>query len=31
MGASIGREAAPKLLGGASASVLADWASLSVP
>src|SRR5579859_6148417 len=31
MGASIGREAAPKLLGGASASVLAGWAGLSVP
>ncbi len=30
MGASIGREAAPKLLGGASASVLAGWAGLSV-
>ena len=29
MGASIGREAAPKLLGGASASVLASWAGLS--
>ena len=29
MGASIGREAAPKLLGGASASVLADWSRLS--
>lgn len=29
MGASIGREAAPKLMGGASASVLADWAGLS--
>jgi chloride channel protein, CIC family len=29
MGASIGREAAPKLLGGASASVLADWGGLS--
>jgi H+/Cl- antiporter ClcA len=29
MGASIGREAAPKLLGGASASVLAGWAGLS--
>ena len=29
MGASIGREAAPKLLGGASGSVLADWAGLS--
>jgi CIC family chloride channel protein len=26
MGASIGRENAPKLIGGASASVLADWA-----
>ena len=31
MGASIGREAAPKLLGGASGSVLAGWGSLSVP
>lgn len=31
MGASIGREAAPKLLGGASASVLAGWAGLSAP
>ena len=30
MGASIGREAAPKLLGGASASVVADRARLSV-
>src|SRR5487761_229125 len=30
MGASIGREAAPKLLGGASGSVLAGWAGLSV-
>jgi H+/Cl- antiporter ClcA len=30
MGASLGREAAPKLLGGASASVLAGWAGLSV-
>jgi len=29
MGASIGREAAPKLLGGASASVVAGWAGLS--
>jgi CIC family chloride channel protein len=29
MGASIGREAAPKLLGGASGSVLAGWARLS--
>ena len=29
MGASIGRENAPKLMGGASASVLADWARLS--
>ncbi len=28
LGASIGREAAPKLLGGASASVLAGWAAL---
>ena len=31
MGASIGREAAPRLLGGASASVLASWGRLSVP
>ena len=31
MGASIGREAAPKLLGGASPSVLATWTGLSVP
>ena len=30
MGASIGREAAPKLLGGASGSVLAGWGGLSV-
>jgi H+/Cl- antiporter ClcA len=29
MGASIGREAAPKLMGGASASVLASWSHLS--
>jgi len=29
MGASIGREAAPKLMGGASGSVLAGWARLS--
>jgi chloride channel protein, CIC family len=29
MGASIGREAAPKLMGGASASLLAGWARLS--
>jgi CIC family chloride channel protein len=29
MGASIGRENAPKLMGGASASVLAGWAHLS--
>jgi H+/Cl- antiporter ClcA len=29
MGASIGREAAPKLLGGASGSLLAGWAGLS--
>jgi CIC family chloride channel protein len=29
MGASIGREAAPKLLGGASASMLAGWTGLS--
>ena len=31
MGASIGREAAPKLMGGASASILATWARLSPP
>jgi chloride channel protein, CIC family len=30
MGASIGREAAPKLLGGAAGSVLSGWAGLSV-
>jgi chloride channel protein, CIC family len=30
MGASIGREAAPKLLGGAAGSVLAGWGGLSV-
>ncbi len=29
MGASLGREAAPKLMGGASASVLAGWVHLS--
>lgn len=29
MGASLGREAAPKLMGSASASVLAGWAGLS--
>jgi chloride channel protein, CIC family len=29
MGASIGREAAPKLMGGVSASILAGWAGLS--
>ena len=29
MGASIGREAAPKLMGGASGSVIAGWARLS--
>jgi len=29
MGASIGREAAPKLLGGASGSMLAGWGGLS--
>jgi CIC family chloride channel protein len=29
MGASIGREAAPKLMGGASAGILAGWAGLS--
>jgi CIC family chloride channel protein len=31
MGASIGREAAPKLMGGVSGSVLATWAALSPP
>jgi chloride channel protein, CIC family len=31
MGASLGREAAPKLMGGASASVLSGWAGLSTP
>ncbi len=31
MGASIGREAAPKLMGGASASVLAGWGNLTTP
>jgi H+/Cl- antiporter ClcA len=31
LGASIGREAAPKLMGGVCASVLATWADLSVP
>ena len=30
MGASIGREAAPKLLGGAAGSVLSGWAGLTV-
>ncbi len=30
MGASLGREAAPKLMGGVSASVLATWTHLSV-
>ena len=30
MGASLGREAAPKLMGGVSASVLATWAQLSI-
>ena len=30
MGASLGREAAPKLIGGMSASLLATWAQLSV-
>ena len=30
MGASIGREAAPRLLGGASASVLSSWGGLNV-
>ena len=30
MGASMGREAAPKLMGGVSASVLATWAQLSI-
>lgn len=29
LGASLGREAAPKLMGGASASLLAGWAKLS--
>jgi chloride channel protein, CIC family len=29
MGASIGREAAPKLMGGVSASILSGWAGLS--
>jgi H+/Cl- antiporter ClcA len=29
LGASIGREAAPKLMGGASGSVLASWANLT--
>ena len=31
LGASIGREAAPKLMGGASGSVLSRWMKLSVP
>lgn len=31
MGASIGREAAPKLMGGASGSVLAGWAGMTTP
>jgi H+/Cl- antiporter ClcA len=31
LGASIGREAAPKLMGGVCASFLATWAKLSVP
>jgi H+/Cl- antiporter ClcA len=31
MGASIGRENAPKLMGGASASLLAGWAGLTSP
>ena len=31
MGASIGRENAPKLMGGASASVLAGWSKLTTP
>ncbi|HEY5352969.1 MAG TPA: chloride channel protein [Streptosporangiaceae bacterium] len=30
MGASIGREAAPKLMGGASAGILAGWARLTL-
>jgi chloride channel protein, CIC family len=30
MGASLGREAGPKLMGGVSASVLATWAQLSI-
>ena len=29
MGASLGREAAPKVMGGAAASVLSDWTGLS--
>jgi H+/Cl- antiporter ClcA len=31
LGASIGREAAPKLMGGVCGSVLATWAGMSVP
>jgi CIC family chloride channel protein len=31
VGASIGREAAPKLMGGVSASVLSGWMGLTVP
>jgi CIC family chloride channel protein len=31
LGASIGREAAPKLMGGASGSVLSHWFNLSAP
>jgi chloride channel protein, CIC family len=31
MAASLGREAAPKPMGGGSASVLACWAKLSAP
>lgn len=31
LGASLGREAAPKLMGGVSGSVLARWAGLTVP
>jgi len=31
MGASLGRESAPKLLGGASGSVVAHWTRLSTP
>lgn len=31
MGASIGREAAPKLMGGVAGSVLSDWFALTTP